>query len=497
MAILGLFAGKGNHPLSDAKEARAALSPLAAAQPLDAVEDLSAWLEPLPGADGLKLEQRAEIVLLLDETGITHARRLARDYLTTPQSTRVKGLRQWQCAHDYWQKLTLAYADCLTRLVDNPKSLSPARLALLNARLLHAYGVRLKWEQFRYGPIDTALWADAGRVYLQASAGKLADTKVRLYANAPDDTSAELEYLKLLVFHTSSMDKLLPLEIELAERLIAWFLPHFVLTAQVRPENIYWVDAAKPLPPTRLAKLPEIAASLRFFSTAEALTAVEKMKARIDRSKEVPSDLPLGGQYPVATVAAVFDHLAMCWAPKPPMRASDRHPIQSMLAVIHDMEEIHLRLSGGSSRQEGQTWVAENISLGGMAARMGLGSNDWIQVGALIGMRPERSEQWLVGVVRRFARETESQGVVGIETIGKSPRGVDVSCSGIRSQAIVLETPLRQGEMVTMVLPERAWEDFMPVTFMLDNLSARLLPFGISYLGADFVVGRYRVDTLA
>ena len=496
MAILGLFSGKGNHPLADAKEARTALSPLASAQPLDAVEDVSAWLESLPGADGLKLEQRVEIALLLDETGVTHARRLARDYLMTPRLARAKGLRLWQSAHGYWQKLTLAYADCLARLVDTPKALTPARLALLNARLMHAYGVRLKWEQFRYGPIDASLWADAGRVYLQATAGKLAGNKVRLYVNAPDDTSAELEYLKLLVFQASSMDKLLPLEIELAERLIAWFLPHFVLTAQVRPENIYWVDAAKMLPPTRLAKLPEIASSLRFFSTAEALAAVDEMKGRIDRSSEVPSDLPLGGQYPVATVAAVFEHLAACWAPKPPMRNADRHQTKSMLAVIHDLDEIRARLLGGAGSQEGETWIAENISRGGMAARMPLGSNDWIQVGALIGMRPERSDQWLVGVVRRFTKETASQGVVGIETIGKSPRGVEILSSGIKSQAILLDTPLRQGEMMTMVLPDRAWDDSMPVTLTLDNLSARLLPFGIGYQGADFVVGRYRVDSL-
>lgn len=496
MAILGLFAGKGNHPLADAKEARAALSPLASAQPLAAVEDVSAWLEPLPGADGLKLEQRTEIALLLDETGVTHARRLARDYLTTPRTARTKELRLWQAAHGYWQKLTVAYADCMTRMVDTPKALAPARLALLSVRLLHAYGVRLKWEQFRYGPIDAALWADAGRVYLLATAGKLAGNKVRLYANAPDDTSAELEYLKLLVFQASSMDKLLPLEIELAERLIAWFLPHFVLTSQVRPENVYWADAAKALPPTRLARLPEIAASLRFFSTAEALAAVDELKARINRGKEVPADLPLGGQYPLATVVTVLDHLAVCWAPKPPMRNSDRHQVKSLLAVIHDMDEIRLRLSGGAASQQGETWIAENVSRGGMAARMPLGSNDWIQVGALIGMRPERSEQWLIGVVRRFAKETDSQGVVGIETIGKSPRGVEILCGGIKSEAILLDLPLRQGEMVTMVLPERAWEDFMPVTVTLDNLPARLLPFGISYHGADFLVGRYRVDSV-
>jgi hypothetical protein len=48
-------------------------------------------------------------------------------------------------------------------------------------------------------------------------------------------------YLKLLVFHAASKGRLQALEIELTERLIAHLLPAISLTAQVRPENIYWV----------------------------------------------------------------------------------------------------------------------------------------------------------------------------------------------------------------------------------------------------------------
>lgn len=38
------------------------------------------------------------------------------------------------------------------------------------------------------------------------------------------------QYRQALVVHSSSMDSLLPLEIELADRLIAHFLPGFVFT---------------------------------------------------------------------------------------------------------------------------------------------------------------------------------------------------------------------------------------------------------------------------
>ncbi|MCZ7653403.1 MAG: hypothetical protein M5R42_02670 [Rhodocyclaceae bacterium] len=48
------------------------------------------------------------------------------------------------------------------------------------------------------------------------------------YPAVPGETSVEQEYLKALVFQASSMDSLLPLEIEIAERFIAHFLPQFV-----------------------------------------------------------------------------------------------------------------------------------------------------------------------------------------------------------------------------------------------------------------------------
>lgn len=494
MAILGLFGSKGSHPLADPREAREALAPLATAKPVDALEDLSAWLEPLSGVDDLKLDRRIDILHQLDEAGILHVRRLARDYLTAPVTARTQPQRLWELGLGYWQKLVAGYADCQIRMTAAPRSVDTGRQVLNGVRALHAYANRLKWQQFRYGPTDNDDWAATGGIYLRAQAARCADRPVQPYANA-SDTSIEKEYLKLLVFHASSMDKLLPLEIELAERLINWSLAHFDFTDQVRPENVYWVDAAKALPPTRLARVPESTLSLRFFSTGRALEAIEQIRTRIDKLKDVPPELPLGGQYPVDTVLGVLDHLARSWAPKPPMRASDRHRVENLLAVIHDMPEIRARLAGNGGAQQGETWVAENISRGGMAARLPLANSDWLQVGALVAMRPERSDQWLIGIIRRFQRESQTEGAVGLETVGKTPRAVHVECSGVRNEAILLDSTLRKDDMASMVIPERAWEDFIPATVDLDGRTLRLLPFGINYRGPDYVIGRYRVDS--
>lgn len=52
------------------------------------------------------------------------------------------------------------------------------------------------------------------------------------------------------------MDSLLPLEIDLAERLIVHFLPGFVFSQVAEIDSVYRVDLASAEPPRRLARRP-------------------------------------------------------------------------------------------------------------------------------------------------------------------------------------------------------------------------------------------------
>ena len=265
--MLGIFSGKADHPLANAKEIRRFLDDLAGRDPATALDEVTAWLESLVAAEDLKLDVRFDLIRQLGEAVAPHARRLARDYLTSPRLGRAQEFRLWLANRNYWAQLSLAYESCLGQYQERVKGADAikASLPILYARLLNAYAALLKWDQFRYGPLDGQLWAAAGRAYLAADQGGMAQKRVALYPGSAE-TSPEAEYLKALVFSASSMDTLLPLEIEVAERLIAYFLSYFIFTAEARPDNVYWVDAARPLSPTRLAKLPEIAPTLRFFS---------------------------------------------------------------------------------------------------------------------------------------------------------------------------------------------------------------------------------------
>jgi hypothetical protein len=263
-----------------------------------------------------------------------------------------------------------------------------------------------------------------------------------------------------------------------------------VFTAEVRPDNVYWVDADLPSAPKRLAVLPQMTPSLRFFSTGAALAELEALQRQLERG-EVPAEVNLGAQYSARIVLPVLKHLAMYWAPKPPMRSHDRHRVKSRLAVVNGLANIHARLSE-SGGEESEAWVVDDVSLGGMGAQVPLGANDWVRIGALLGMQPEGGRNWLVGVIRRFSRDTPAQGSVGIETLSKSPHAVVGDLGGIDCNAILLDTP-HVGETVRVILPSAAFEPALPLVFAWQGRSARLDPIEQLESGVDFDLGLYRV----
>lgn len=494
--MLGFFSSKSEHPLADTRGAKTIFAELTTRDPANALEEASAWLESLTGTDGLKPAVRLERVLQLDDTVAAQARRLGREFIHHGRANRMQESRLWELNHAYWARLVDAYGDCLERYRQAEKDADAMRpqLVLLYARLINAHANKLKWNQFRYGPIDPDIWGILGGLYLAAEAEKSAQKPLQLYTGMPP-TSVEAEYLKALLFHASSMDKLVPLEIELAERLIAHALPRFALTRDVRPENVYWVDAARALPPTRLAKVPEISPSLRFFNGGAALNELEQIRARAIADGHVPAEVNLGGQYETHDVVSVLDHLALCWAAKPPMRNFVRHRVKSRLMVAHGLNSIQRYVAGISSDPGGvEVWVVEDVSLGGMGAQVPISRQDWIRIGVLVAMQPDGGDNWLIGIVRRFARVGGSEGQVGVQTLSKTPWVVSVDAAGYQADGILLDLPV-VGEHARMLLPPNAVEDKVALTFAVEGKHARLHPVERLQTGADYLLVSFFVQS--
>ncbi|PKO83720.1 MAG: hypothetical protein CVU17_06440 [Betaproteobacteria bacterium HGW-Betaproteobacteria-11] len=498
--MISLFSPKADHPLLDAREARRVFAELAAREAPEALEEATAWLESLPGAEGFKLAQRLETVLRLDEAVIRHARQLTQAYLLRGRAGNLDGSRLWLLNHDYWQQLAAVYRDCLERWQGAGKperETVGANLSLFHARTLHALGMRLRWDQFRYGPISAEFWLDLGTAYLAAVEADSERKGVSLHATAgmaDAPTTGEAEYLKVLVFNASAMDQMTPLQIEAAARLIAYFLPHLVLIREVWPTSMYWVDATKPQPPARLGRLPEVTPGLRFFTCTRAVEAVTTLRQAIQAGQPLPASL--GAGIDTATVLAVLEHLAMYWSPQPPVRNHVRRPLTSRIAVVHGLAAAHARLTGRADASEVESWAVDDISLGGMRAQAQVGRRDWMHVGALLAIQPEGGDNWLIGITRRYTRTAPNQASVGIETLTKKPRAVNADAEGLATDCLLLDD-LVVGETARLALPRTAAGEQVALTFSLDGKQARLFPTEKLETWDDFVIARFLAQSFS
>src|SRR6185369_13985334 len=224
-----LFTQKEEHPLAEPRQLKKIIAELPKDNAFKSLDEIVGWLESLLAADDIPADRFHEAARQLDEAAQPHVRRLTKDYLQSARLTGADEKRLWSITYGFWTLLAEAYERSLARLGDKgrPAEQLKAALPVICARLLAAIGGLIKWDQFHYGPSSNLLWQRLGAALLTAEEAGVAD-KVIQFGGLVGVSSPAQEYQKVMVFQAASMDSLLPLEIELAERLIEHFLPSFV-----------------------------------------------------------------------------------------------------------------------------------------------------------------------------------------------------------------------------------------------------------------------------
>ena len=499
--MISLFGGKKpDHPMASLKEARKVLEDVPGNDAFKAADELTHWLESVIAAEGFKPEYRAQLICMLDEAAQPHVRKLARDYLISPRLSKFQETRLWAAIFEYWRQAALGYAACVDLYATGAKGADGLKgdMPLLLVRALRALGAQVKWMYVRYGPMDESVWGVIAKVYALAETRKIARASVTVYPGVPGDSTPEQEFLRAVMLSASSPDSLLPLEMELCERLIAHFAASFTLRLDQQPDIAYWIDLATSHPPFRLARPPQHAPTLRFFAAGKALEELENLTKTVKSTNAVPSQVNLGGSYPVEAVLDALNHLSLYWSPKPPARKHQRHQVKSRLNVTHGYEGVMAVLdgSGTSLSFEGaavESWIVENVSAGGFGAGIPQIKGEWLKIGCLLGLQPEGGNNWVLGVIRRVVRDASQKGSVGIQTIAKSAQltqfvvggGADVigmivsDGSEPPGEARVL---LRTGEFV----PGRNME------YQKGDASHLLMPQGVIERGEDYALAKFR-----
>jgi len=496
--MISLFGRKKpDHPMADIKEARKILGELPTNDAFKCADELTHWLESVMAEEGFKPEYRAQLVQLLDETAQIHLRKLGRDYMASPRLAKFQEMRLWKAIYEYWRQAALAYAGCIDLYAGGAKGADALKgsMPLLLTRALRALAAQMKWMYVRYGPMDQSVWGVIAKVYALAETRKLAQSQVTLYPGIPGESTPEQEFLKAVMLSASSPDSLLPLEMELCERLIAHVCASFTLRLDLQPDIAYWIDLAASQAPLRLARPPQHAPSLRFFAAGKALEELEALIDTIKTKGSVPAQVNLGGSYPAEAVLDALNHLALYWSPKPPERKHQRHRAKSRLNVVHGFDGVlSVFGSGPGDNADMETWIVEDVSAGGFGAGIPEVKGEWLKIGCLLGLQPEGGDTWVLGVIRRLQREIPLKGSVGIQTIARSAELLQLSVSGAaRSETGILigdgsESP---GE-ARVLLRAGVFVPGQNMEYQKGELTCLLMPQGVVESGEEYEVAKFR-----
>ena len=505
----GLFAQRADHPLADPRELKKIIAELPKDNAFRALDEVAGWLESLQGEHDCPLDRVFDAARQMTEAAQPHLKRLARDYLHTPRLNRSDEKRLWSINYGFWTLLAATYESCLRVAESDKGKVADAlrrELPMLCTCLLEALGAVLKWEQFHYGPSPGELWKRLGHVLLVAEEAGVANKVVSLGGTAGVSHAAQ-EYLKVMIFQAASMDSLLPLEIDLAERLIDHFLPGFVLTSEAMPDSVYWVDLVLPQPPLRLARMPERSApTLRFCKPGAAHAAMLDVLNLLEKGGDVPAEINLGAQYHPKTLVPVLRHLVAYLAPIPPQRKHDRHRVKHRMSVLNGLVNAFVAFSGEfGGRPAGlqmESWVVENVSRGGFGAMLNSIPAEWLKVGALIAMQPEGGENWLLGIIRRYHRQSETEAKVGIEALARLAVSAELKPRTASSYAAVAGIPAllvmdgnEAGEL-RVVLPPMTFDLRENLELSLNGERQLLKPVSLIESTPDYELARYRVTVL-
>lgn len=500
-------AKKSDHPLADTRELRRVVDSLRADNSFKALDDIVGWLESLRDVPEFPVDRYYQAICRLDDAAQPHLKRLARDYLHSPRQSAAEEKRLWAICHDYWAAVAERYERCLeasaatTRVGEHLRQALPA----LSARLIVALGNVFKWTQFRHGPPDGRLWQRLGAALLAAERAGIAGRVGAPRENMAGLGSPQQEYVKVVAMHAASVESLTAIDIELVERLIANFCSGFGFSAVGEIDSVYWVDLALPVPPTRLARMPQVAvATQRFFKPATAHVGIAKLLHDLERGHDVPADLALGGQYHAQTLLPALRHLAAYLAPVPPQRRHDRHSVKQHALIVHGFDQAFQVISGtqpepGASSVE--FWQIENVSRGGFGALLDTSPGQWLKVGALVAMQPNGGGNWLLGVVRRYLRLGESAAQVGIETLALQAIPADLrvratstyaAAAGI--PALLIREACAPGELRAL-MPFASFSLRDTLECELDRQRVQLTPIAVVERRGDYELARFRLGS--
>jgi len=486
--------------MADTARAAEIIAGLPADDSVKAARDAVHWLDSISQTDGFKLARRYDLIDRLDVPLKRHGQKLLEQYLALKPHAKVQEGLLWKAATDFWKALGDAYLVCVAQAESDKVAAGTFRktLPLLIARAMRAQMLQIKWILMGYGYVSDSYWHTVARLYNYAESGGFLDEIVDIYGGAHGRGTVRQEFLRALMLGVSSTGGLSPIKQNIAERAIAHFSSVFVSGASPAAGHNFVFDLNGGVSPARILANPPDGTRLYYFGAGSALDGAQKIVDAINDTGALLSDINLGPGENINQMADTLLHLAFNWEKELPARDSERRRVSATLQVAQGIDGI---LSQGGGGGTSEIWTVENASAEGYGAIVPDRRSEWLQVGVLIGIRPEgAAAAWGAGVVRRVETDARGQRRVGIQVLSRavvSATMCTLAASGARGapqHVLLLDAePSPSGYLLAVLRPEIfTLRDALEATRTADGKTFVVTPSGMVESGPDFDRVRFK-----
>lgn len=419
---------------------------------------ITEWLAEIVQTPDIPLQQQLDAIDRLDRIAKSHQLNLIPAYLDTPRMRKLSESRLWTASFGFWQALGDAYLHCLERFQAAEEGAKDFRhnLPMVTCRILRALTVQLKWTLLRYARVEDRIWRDLGRTFLLASNWGFSTRRSTIYPGSHGETTAQEELLKALMLTISSPDALTPVQLHVAERIVAHFGNRFALHTTSGPGCTFVFDLSMHTAPARSRKGASPTPLLRFFGQGTATEFLNLMIEHLQQHGSLPPDTTqLGSTVDPAIVESVLQHLARCWSDTAVARRGRRQEIVTRLTVVPgfgatagwlkemlDKDTVEI-----DNPHESESWIVLDSSDDGCGALIPALLADWLAIGTLVGLRRETATECRMGILRRISPDIYDQHHVGIQHLGEQAVPVELFPATAKSA----ENPAHAGEPAILI----------------------------------------------
>lgn len=430
--------------------------------------------------EGLTRE-RLDVLQSLDEGSQELLDSVISQYLLNPRMSRAIEARLWKLVYNFYWECARGYHAFIMDYVARPAgNRNKAGMPLATVRTIHYFAEIFKWHYFRFEKVDEKSWKKLNNLYAFAEFEGFETDEVVLYPERlGKPTTCAREYVQALMLATLSSGSLYPKQLQMVDEWLDNWSALMPLSREYDGENhVFTVDLAAGNGGRRI-RMKEFKDSNRFWGTHSLIKHIESVRAGV-MNGESPAKLGLGESCRSSGCLDFMDDVARNWAPvvQRIRRRFDRVRSVMHIDVVNglktiyeqvridneltnlrkqgklaagqygasgktyqEMVDIHLygfvtqrtRLALESGAVSGSTsatstepaqmnslerWVMEDESEGGYGAVINEMHEEWVRLGKLVALRPEKKMHWDIGVIRRLTRDNESHYSVGVETLG-------------------------------------------------------------------------------